>query len=124
MVNSGSDAAWSARQPRRSQYRGMRYSSCYLTMRDGVRIAVNVYLPAGVTSGARLPAMLNQTRYHRSMELRLPFRLLLGGKPFHHIPSTAQCRRRFVANGYVGVDVDARGSGASFGSRRCEWSPD
>src|SRR6202011_5329661 len=52
MVNSGSDAAWFDAQPPRPAYGGMRYSSCYLTMRDGVRIAVNLYLPAGLASGA------------------------------------------------------------------------
>jgi len=124
MVNSGSDAAWFDAQPPRPAYGGMRYSSCYLTMRDGVRIAINLYLPAGLASGARLPAILNHTRYYRSMELRWPLRTLLGGRPFHHIPSTTRCRKRFVASGYAWADVDVRGSGASYGHRLCEWSPD
>ncbi|WP_260861053.1 CocE/NonD family hydrolase [Mycobacterium simulans] len=102
----------------------MRYSSCYLTMRDGVRIAIDLYLPADLTSGARLPAILHQTRYYRSMELRWPLRMFLGGKPFQHIAADRGRRRRFVASGYAWVDVDVRGAGASFGSRRCEWSPD
>ncbi|MBV9088794.1 MAG: CocE/NonD family hydrolase [Mycobacteriaceae bacterium] len=102
----------------------MRYSSCYLTMRDGVRIAVNHFLPAEMTIGARLPTILHQTRYFRAMELRWPLRALLGGRPFHHIPLNKLCRKRFVANGYAWVDVDVRGSGASYGRRMCEWSPD
>jgi putative CocE/NonD family hydrolase len=32
--------------------------------------------------------------------------------------------QRFVESGYAFVSVDARGSGASFGSRQMEWSPD
>ena len=124
MANSGSDVGWYdvERPPPTSD--GMRYSSCYLTMRDGVRIAMNLYLPTGLTSGARLPTIMHQTRYYRSMELRWPLRMLYGGKPFHHIPLTKRCRRRFVANGYAWVDVDVRGSGASYGGRVCEWSPD
>ncbi|TFV57989.1 CocE/NonD family hydrolase [Mycobacterium sp. PS03-16] len=102
----------------------VRSFSCYVPMRDGVRIAVNVYLPAEASRGTRCPTMLNQTRYYRAMELRQPLRAAMGGRPFHHIPSTARCRRRFLAHGYAWVDVDVRGAGASFGHRLCEWSPD
>jgi uncharacterized protein len=124
MVHSGSDAAWYEAECPRPAYGGMRYSSCYLTMRDGVRIAINLYLPVGLMSGARLPAILHQTRYYRSMELRWPWRMFVAGKPFHHMTNTARCRKLFVSSGYAWVDVDVRGAGASYGSRVCEWSPD
>jgi putative CocE/NonD family hydrolase len=124
MVRSGSDSAWYDTDHPRPKYGGMRYSSCYLTMRDGVRIAIDVYLPAGLANGERLPTILHQTRYYRSMELRRPMRMFLAGKPFHHIAINARCRNRFVASGYAWVDVDVRGAGASFGHRVCEWSPD
>ena len=75
-------------------------------------------------SGARLPAILHQTRYYRSVELRWPLRMFFGGKPFQHIAADKRRRRRFVASGYAWVDVDVRGSGASYGSRVSEWSPD
>ncbi len=68
--------------------------------------------------------MRYQTRYHRSMELRRPVRMLFGGKPFQHIAADKRRRRRFVASGYAWVDADVRGSGASYGARVCEWSPD
>ncbi|KUI26214.1 serine esterase [Mycobacterium sp. GA-2829] len=119
-----SDAGWFGAAPRRRRVRGVRSFSCYVPMRDGVRIAVNVYLPAEAADGTRLATILNQTRYYRAMEVRQPLRAALGGRPFHHIPSTARCRNRFLANGYAWVDVDVRGSGASFGHRMCEWSPD
>ena len=93
-------------------------------MRDGVQIAINLWVPVASTSGAGLPTILHQTRYHRSMELRLPLRTLMGGRTFEHIIPTAKSRKRFVANGYAWVDVDVRGSGASYGNRVCEWSPD
>jgi putative CocE/NonD family hydrolase len=123
-VHSGSDAAWYDAECPRPAYGGMRYSSCYLMMRDGVRIAINLYVPVGLMSGDRLPTILHQTRYYRSMELRWPWRMLVPGKPFHHMTNTARCRKRFVASGYVWVDVDVRGAGASYGHRVCEWSPD
>jgi putative CocE/NonD family hydrolase len=90
-------------------------SSVYVAMRDGVRIATDVYLPRGFQT-QRLPAILHQTRYFRRTELRLPYKLLFG--------STSADVRRFVTNGYAYVYVDARGSGASFGSRTQEWSDD
>ncbi len=90
-------------------------SSLYVTMRDGVRIAADVYLPRGAASH-RLPAILQQTRYFRRTELHWPYKLLFGG--------TRADVRRFVTSGYAYVYVDARGSGASFGSRAQEWSDD
>lgn len=102
----------------------VKYSSRYLTMRDGVRIAVDLYLPAALRNGEKLPTILQQTRYFRSMELRWPFRLALGGRPFDHTGLYAKRRKRFVTSGYAWVVVDVRGSGASYGSRVCEWSPD
>ncbi len=123
-MSSDSDSAWyPAQYPSRKQVR-ITFSSFYLTMRDGVRIAISVWLPKDPTSDARLPAIIHQTRYYRSMELRQPLRALMAGKTFEHIPPTAKSRKRFVANGYAWVDVDVRGSGASYGSRACEWSPD
>lgn len=124
MVRAGSDASWSAVERPRTRHYGFRYSSRYLTMRDGVRIAVNVYLPAGLTSEGRLPTIIHQTRYYRAMELRQPWRTLVAGRPFHHMASTARSRRRFVGAGYAWVDLDVRGAGASYGARVCEWSPD
>lgn len=124
MADSESDAGWFSPPPSPRRLRGVRSFSRYITMRDGVRIAVSVYLPADTTRQTRVPTVVNQTRYYRAMELRQPLRAAFAGRPFHHIPSTARCRRRFLGNGYAWVDVDVRGSGASFGHRLCEWSPD
>jgi hypothetical protein len=94
-------------------------------MRDGVRIALDLYLPADLAPGERVPAILHQTQYLRSVELRAPFRLLAGGRPFDHTGGLyARPRRRFLEAGYAWLDVDVRGSGASFGRRPCPWSPD
>ncbi len=85
-------------------------------MRDGVRLAADIYLPQGLEPATRLPAILEQTRYHRSIEPRPEFLETLG-KPSKKFVE-------FVTRGYAYVVVDVRGSGASFGSRRMEFLPD
>ncbi|MGH8597793.1 MAG: CocE/NonD family hydrolase [Gammaproteobacteria bacterium] len=97
-------------------YESVTRSSRYITMRDGVRLAVDIYLPQRLESTTRLPAILEQTRYHRSLELRPEFRETLD-KPSRKIAE-------FVTRGYGYVVVDVRGTGASFGSRRMELMPD
>jgi len=90
--------------------------SRYLEMRDGVRIAVDVYLPKRLEPGTRLPSILHQTSYHRSHAFRWPFSLFMD-RPGPVV-------ELFVTRGYAWIDVDARGSGASFGTRPMPWSPD
>jgi putative CocE/NonD family hydrolase len=94
-----------------------QYTSRYLTMRDGIRIAVDSYLPADLKPGVRLPTILLQTRYFRAHRVVWPATLFWGGILEPRIA-------RYVAAGYAFVVVDARGSGASFGTRSQEWSPD
>jgi predicted acyl esterase len=45
--------------------RGRVRSSEYVTMRDGVKIAIDVTLPADIGPGEKVPTILEQTRYHR-----------------------------------------------------------
>lgn len=96
-------------------------SSQYLTMRDGIRIAVDVYLPTDRGPQARLPTMLHQTRYWRSLAYRWPLSAFKDSAPRGALGKLA---KRFLANGYAWVDVDARGSGASFGNRPQSHGPD
>src|SRR5215831_3607794 len=42
-----------------------RLHSEYVRMPDGVRLAVDVWLPPGTTAGARLPTVLEADRYWR-----------------------------------------------------------
>jgi putative CocE/NonD family hydrolase len=44
-------------------------------MRDGVKIAIDLYLPEGLPEGEKIPAILWQTRYWRAWKLRWPFSL-------------------------------------------------
>ena len=89
--------------------------SCYVTMRDGVRLAVDVYLPEGAERPERLPAIAVFTPYYRRFKVTGP-----GAEPS---PNVAIYRDFFVARGYAVVAVDVRGCGASFGARDCFRSP-
>lgn len=97
-------------------YGGVERTSRYLTMRDGVKIAIDLYLPEGLPEGEKIPAILWQTRYWRGWKLRWPFSLFAD--------RTMEPVGEFVTRGYAWVSVDARGSGASFGHRPYPWSPD
>jgi len=88
----------------------------YLVMRDGVKIALDLYLPKHPPAGSKLPAVMCGTRYFRALRMRWPFH--------HLLRSTDEIIRRFLANGYAYIAIDARGSGASCGYRPCPWSPD
>src|SRR6185369_8345924 len=90
------------------------YSSRYLTMRDGVRLAVDLYLPRKMAAGTRLPTIILQTRYFRAHRVAWPI------SPFW--PGVLEPRiTQYIRRGYAFVVVDVRGSGASFGTREQEW---
>jgi putative CocE/NonD family hydrolase len=90
--------------------------SLYVPMRDGTRLAVDVVLPEGLATGARVPAVLQFTRYWRA------YRWAPGQRP----PATSGFseQRAFLERGYARVNIDARGSGASFGVRSTEYGAD
>lgn len=116
------DSAWYDQQAFKqrfpAQYKGHVRTSRYLTMRDGCKIAVDVHLPKGLESGARIPTILHQTRYWRSIAHNPPFdKVLPSGR-------LVEVRDFFLNHGYAWVAADVRGSGASFGYRPCEYSAD
>jgi len=86
-------------------------------MRDGVRIAVDVCLPAGAT---KVPALVRQTRYFRALDPTWVGKKLGESRTD---PVNGRMRRYFVARGYAWIDVDVRGSGASTGVWHSPWSP-
>ena len=94
-------------------------SSHYLEMRDGVRIAIDVHLPAD-RGEVTLPAVVRQTRYFRGLEPTWLGRMLGDGRID---PVNGRMRRYFVTRGYAWIDVDVRGSGASTGVWHSPWSP-
>jgi putative CocE/NonD family hydrolase len=112
--------AYLARRP--AEYRGAaRPFSLYVAMRDGCRIAVDVYLPHGgsgeVLAGRQWPAILFLTPYYRRFAV---------GPTDHAVeasPGAARFRDLLVPRGYALVVVDVRGTGASFGVRESFRSP-
>ena len=89
--------------------RGWSDQSYYLTMRDGVRLAVSLYFPDGVAPAKPAPVMFAQTRYGRAK----------GGGP-----GPGAQRDFWLKAGYVIAVVDTRGSTASFGGRPVDIGPD
>lgn len=87
-------------------------SSFYLTMDDGTEVAIDLHLPGELEPDQRIPTILHQTRYWRSLDIRFPFDLFLDGR----FLLWGSYRRYFVSRGYAWVDVDVRGTGASFGT--------
>jgi len=90
-------------------------ASAYVAMRDGVRIAVDVYLPEGA---GQVPAILILTPYYRRFALAPDARA-----GTEAAPGAAKFRDFFVPRGYALVVVDVRGTGASFGTRDSFRSP-
>jgi putative CocE/NonD family hydrolase len=92
---------------------GVRLEDTTVTMPDGVRLAVNVFHPAGAPAGARFPAILEYLPYRRTRPVR-PERALLAA-PDAPAATAEPPLHTFVRHGYVGVRVDVRGTGRSEG---------
>jgi putative CocE/NonD family hydrolase len=100
---------------REPEYKKVTTQSLYVTMRDGVKIAIDVVLPKGLPPEAEIPAIIQQTRYWRAIGFRWPLRWTRRTNNF---------QRFFTSYGYAIVLIDARGSGASFSTRPHPWSRD
>ncbi len=92
-----------------------RNQALHIPMRDGVRIAVDLWLPTDLEDGSTIPTMVRATRYWRARGLV--------DSSFEE-DSNFEEAERWNAEGYALVLVDARGSGASFGIRRFELAED
>ncbi len=103
-------------------YKKVDYSSVYVPMKDSVRLAVDVILPKEPSDGAQFPTLVYFVRYVRSIEPKGFFKLFIGKRVFQHVPKAEI--DYFTQHGYACVIVDLRGSGASFGKRTMEFSPD
>ena len=108
-------AWWDSATLRAPDYGDAVRTSYYVAMRDGVKLAVDVWLPKDVPSTTRLPVILEQTRYYRSALVKAD-----ASGACH--PAGAAALKMFVAHGYAYVVVDVRGTGASFGTRTLEYS--
>ncbi len=103
---AGRPAEFAVRTPR----------SVYVTMQDGCRLAVDVFVPDGDVT-KHWPTILILTPYIRRFELAP------GTTGVEQSPNTWRYRDMFVPRGYALVVVDARGTGASFGTRDSFRSP-
>lgn len=94
-----------------------RNEPLYVPMRDGVRIAIDVWYPADLAAGAKVPALIHSTRYVRAAQPGLLARAAVALGKY----STLDARLAAIIDaGYVVVLVDARGGGASGGTRLIE----
>src|ERR1700724_2301288 len=100
-----------------------RETAVYVTMRDGVEIAVDVWLPANHRQGDRWPVLMKTTRYWRSNGTGWGLRALAALHIVRADSLVDRQRAYFNSRGYVLLKVDARGSGASGGQRVVEYSP-
>jgi len=80
--------------------------SIYITMRDGIEIALNLYFPGHAAPAVPVLTLLAQTRYGRAGVGRNPNAMA------------------WLDRGYVVASVDTRGSTASFGLRHTDLSPE
>jgi putative CocE/NonD family hydrolase len=92
-----------------------RNQALYVMMRDGVEIAVDVWLPEKLELGDKLPAIIRATRYWRAVDMV--------DDSLEKDSNFAEAEL-FNDAGYALVIVDGRGSGASFGTRPYELSED
>jgi len=111
IVTGTAGAAWlTAPSPRNHASDFPRLQSLYVRMPDGVRLAVDVWLPAGTTTRSRLPTVLEAARYWRATAYSGGIR----NNPGFDVAA------QWNARGYAYVIADLRGTGASFGTLRAE----
>jgi putative CocE/NonD family hydrolase len=90
----------------------------YVTVRDGTKLAVDMYRPAvnGVPVDDPLPVVWTHHRYHRA-DVGSDGRV-------QGIIEDAPELKTLLKYGYVVAAVDVRGGGASFGTRRGPFTPE
>lgn len=91
-------------------YDSIARKSLYLTMRDGVRIAIDVIRPAkdGKVEEKPLPVVWTHNRYRRAFK---------AGDRLITIADSPDIRN-LILHGYIAASADVRGSGASFGASK------
>jgi predicted acyl esterase len=102
-------------------YQGYDYFSKYIPMRDSVMLAADIYLPKKMEKGKKVPTLLYLTRYVRSIRAKFPLSLVKD--PVFGVVKESEIEF-FTSFGYACVVVDVRGTGASQGERKMEFSPE
>jgi len=101
-----------------SIYDGYQRTSQYLTMRDGVRLAMDLYRPtrAGALHEEPLPVVWTHHRYNRAF--------FVGDSIADYIHGFGRGTMTMLNHGYVLAAVDTRGGGASFGTQQGFFMPE
>ena len=79
--------------------RGVRVAQASIPMPDGVELAADLYIPADLRPGERVPALLEYLPYRKDDD-----------------EANYAAHAYFARHGYVGVRVDIRGFGNSGGA--------
>jgi putative CocE/NonD family hydrolase len=112
MARSSNTVQFGEKSGQRTElYPGAVTQSLYLPMRDGVKIAVDLCLPKDLPAESKIPAILIMARYWRSFATRTPDQP--GKVPMGPRDPIADY---LINHGYAVVQVDVRGTGASFGT--------
>lgn len=85
-------------------------------MRDGIKIAADIYIPEGLPQNRKVPTILIQTCYWRVKTFKKLFKWL------QNTMMVFDFIKEFTKYGYAIVYTDVRGTGASFGTRRYPWA--
>ncbi len=110
---------YTMKAPVRTTGGALQHTSLYIPMSDGVRIAVDVWLPKDLKARARVPALIEGTPYWRGASLTFIGKAAaeMGLSDFP-APDIAYAN----AHGYAVLSVDTRGTGASFGHQDVMFS--
>jgi len=107
----------------RPEYKGFKKSSEYVVMRDGTKLAVDIFLPADGPDKKSFPVIFQFLPYTRAfaypdmplrMKIALKFALGTSG-PIIDARFLEDAVPLLLSHGYAYVIADMRGTGASFG---------
>lgn len=93
--------------------------SLYIPMKDGTKIAIDLWLPADLKPGEKIPAMLRSTCYWRGYQMESVGRLM---EDYALMPGGMSEPQQWAEAGYALVLIDVRGTGASYGEWSILWS--
>lgn len=95
----------------------------YVAMRDGVDLAVDLYLADYIwDKQQKVPTVLFPTRHGRGYTLNFPFNIFTRYERKFTNPRVNAYVQRFVTNGYAWISVDVRGTGASAGAKAFDFA--